>query len=140
MVQVELKKENGQVTWAHDLSFLLNKIPNGEYVCEIKEVKRQRTTNQNALMWMWFKCIEDETGTDKQDLHDFYCSMFLARQVEYHGKVKWVVGQTSKLNTIQMKEFLDKVQAHAAAELGIVLPLPSDRYYKDFVDYYKNRT
>lgn len=50
-----------------------------------------------------------------------------------------VVGNTSKLNTLQMKFFLDKVQADAATEFGINLPLPADKYYNDFIDEYLHR-
>ena len=50
-----------------------------------------------------------------------------------------VAGSTSKLNTLQMTDFLNKVQADAAVELGIRLPLPADRYYQEFIDEYKDR-
>ena len=38
-----------------------------------------------------------------------------------------------------MTDFLNKVQADAAAELGITLPLPEDRYYSEFINEYQNR-
>ena len=90
-------------------------------------------------MWLWFTCIERETGTDKLDVHDFYCKKFLKRRMYMNGLEDVVVGSTSKLNTMQMKTFLDKVQADAATELGIKLPLPSDLYYNDFINEYRHR-
>ena len=71
--------------------------------------------SQNALMWMWFQCMEAETGTLKQDIHDYYCQKFLARRAVIGGVEKWVTGGTSKLNTAQMTDFLNKVQADAAS-------------------------
>lgn len=56
-----------------------------------------------------------------------------------NGNIVSVVGSTSKLNTNQMKTFMDKVQADAATELGINLPLPVDQYYKDFINEYLHR-
>ena len=56
-----------------------------------------------------------------------------------NGNIVSVVGSTSKLNTIQMKTFMDKVQADAATELGVNLPLPVDQYYKDFINEYLHR-
>ena len=50
-----------------------------------------------------------------------------------------IAGSTSKLNTVQMTDFLNKVQADAAAELGITLPLPADRDYNEFINEYKDR-
>ena len=88
---------------------------------------------------MWFTCIEQETGTDKQDVHDYYCHRFLRWTTYINGKEIVVAGSTSKLNTLQMTDFLNKVQADAAAELGIRLPLPADRYYQEFIDEYKDR-
>ena len=39
---------------------------------------------------------------------------------------------SSKLNSEQMTEFLNKIQADAAQELGITLPLPTDRFFEQF--------
>ena len=113
--------------------YLCSTLKNGTYKVE------PRTLSQNALMWLWFACIERETGTDKLDVHDYYCRKFLPRQICMNGNIVSVVGSTSKLNTIQMKTFMDKVQADAATELGINLPLPVDQYYKDFINEYLHR-
>ena len=43
-----------------------------------------------------------------------------------------------RLNTVQMTDFLNKVKADAATELGITLPLPEDRYYNE-LDVYKRQ-
>ena len=39
---------------------------------------------------------------------------------------------SSKLNMEQMTEFLNKIQADAAQELGITLPQPEDRFFEQF--------
>jgi len=56
-----------------------------------------------------------------------------------NGKEVTVIGGTSKLNTLQMTDFMNKVKADAAIEFGITLPLPEDRYYSEFVNEYKYR-
>ena len=38
-----------------------------------------------------------------------------------------------------MTDFLNKVKADAASELGIMLPLPADRFYQEFINEYKYR-
>lgn len=83
--------------------------------------------------------MEEATGTPKEDIHDYYKAKFLSREVVVGNKWYRVAGSTTDLNTLQMTNFLNKVQADAATEFGINLPLPADRHYQSFVDEYRNR-
>ena len=57
-------KEQGVIKWlGQPIELMFNLIANGEYTLEIKKKVKKRTVDQNALMWMWLTCIEDETGT-----------------------------------------------------------------------------
>ncbi|MBQ7204629.1 MAG: hypothetical protein IJS04_02195 [Muribaculaceae bacterium] len=134
-----LVKKDGKVSMEKSFDYLCSLLRNGVYVLSIKRKTEPRTVSQNALMWMWFKCMEDNTGTDKQDWHDYYCAKFLLRETDIGGRRFTVVGGTSILNTVQMSNFMDKVQADAAAEWGITLPLPADRYYQEFINHYRYR-
>ena len=134
-----LTKEKGVVTLSKSMDFMCSQLRNGRYKLTIERYTEPRTLNQNALMWLWFTCIEQATGTDKQDVHDYYCNLFLRRTAIIKGKETVIAGSTSKLNTLQMTDFMNKVQADAATELGITLPLPADRYYQEFINEYKNR-
>lgn len=138
MADAILTKRDGVVTMDKSFDYLCSTLKNGIYTISIKRKVEPRTLSQNALMWLWFSCIEKETGTDKLDIHDFYCRKFLTRQICVSGHAISVVGSTSKLNTIQMKNFMDKVQADAA-EFGINLPLPADKYYHEFISEYQHR-
>lgn len=131
-----LKKEGGAVTMDRTFEYMCSQLSNGTYTVTIERKAEPRTVSQNALMWMWFQCMEAETGTLKQDIHDYYCSKFLSKRVTIGDKGYMVVGGTSKMNTVQMTDFLNKVQADAAAEFGIMLPLPSDRFYQEFIREY----
>lgn len=134
-----LTKERGIVSMNKSFDFMCSQLRNGRYKVTIERYTEPRSLSQNALMWLWFTCIEQETGTNKQDIHDYYCNMFLRRTAYFKGKAKVIAGSTSKLNTLQMTDFLNKVKADAASEFGIYLPLPEDRYYQEFVNEYKNR-
>jgi hypothetical protein len=112
-----------------------NTIANGAYILTVKKEANKRSLDQNSLVWLWFTCIERETGTDKNDIHDYYCSKFLHREVNIHGK-RMVIGGTSKLNTAQFADFLNKVQADAASEFGIRLPSPDDLRFEEFKNEY----
>lgn len=132
-------KELGAIKWlGQPIELMFNTVANGEYELEIKRKIKRRTTDQNALMWMWFTCIEDETGTLKQDVHDYYCKKFLRRIVVINGKEEVVVRQTSKLNTAEMTVFLNKVQSDAATEFGIRLPSPNDQFFNAFTNRYEH--
>jgi len=134
-----LVKENGEVRISKSLDFMCSQLRNGKYRLKIERYTEPRTLSQNALMWLWFTCIEQETGTDKQDVHDYYCNRFLRRTAIIKGKETVIAGSTSKLNTLQMTDFMNKVQADAAAELGITLPLPTDRFFQEFINEYQYR-
>jgi hypothetical protein len=38
---------------------------------------------------------------------------------------------------VQFADFLTKIQADAATELGITLPDPKDKYWEEFERYYR---
>lgn len=134
-----LTKEKGEIRMNKSFDFMCSQLRNGRYRVTIERYTEPRTLNQNALMWLWFTCIEQETGTDKQDVHDYYCNRFLRRTAFINGRELVISGKTSSLNTLQMTDFLNKIKADAAAEFGITLPLPADRYYQEFINEYKNR-
>ncbi len=122
------------------LDNLLNVLANGDHILTIKKVVKQRSFPQNRLMWLWFTCIEKETGTDKNDVHDYYCSLFLQRRTSINNIDRVVSGGTSKLSTIQFKDFLDKIQADVASEFGIRLPNPDDQSWEAFKEEYSKYT
>ena len=44
----------------------LEKLPTDKpYFAEIKQIRQRRTIDQNSLYWIWLKCLQDETGEDK---------------------------------------------------------------------------
>lgn len=138
-MKTKFAKESGTIRWlGQPVELMFNLLSNGEYTLEIKRKVKKRTTDQNALMWMWFTCVEDETGTLKQDVHDYYCKLFLWRTVCINGKEEVVVRGTSKLNTAEMTVFLNKVQADVATEFGIRLPSPDDVYFNAFSNRYEH--
>lgn len=133
---VILRKEQGRLIFDKELPYVFSLLKNGTYTIEIKQATQKRTVSQNALMWMWFACIERETGTPKQDVHDYYCRQYLRRNVTWKDETITVVGETKKLNTQQMTDFLNKIQADVLVEFGITLPRPEDRFFADFYSQY----
>ena len=121
------------------LDYLCSKLTNGTYDLTITRRTEPRTVAQNNLLWMWMECISEETGQPKVDIYDYYCTLFLARQVTVGNKTVIVKGSSSSLNTAQMTKFLNLIQADAQSELGINLPLPADRFYGEFIREYRGK-
>lgn len=133
-----LIKKDGKVSMEQSLEYLCSKLTNGIYDLVITRKKEPRTVAQNSLMWMWMECISQETGQPKQDIYDYYCTLFLARPVIIGKREVMVKGSSSSLSSAQMTKFLNLIKADAASELGISLPLPADRFYKEFIQEYRN--
>lgn len=138
-MEANLSKRNGVVTMDKSFDLLCSLLRNGEYTVKIVRKTQPRTISQNSLMWMWYKCMEEATGQRKEDIHDYYKAKFLVRQVQIGNRIANVVGSTAELNTIQMTNFLEKIKADAAVEFGVMLPLPEDLHYADFVSHYRIR-
>lgn len=139
-MEVTLTKVNGAVTLSKPFDFICSLLRNGIYTLRITRKTTKRSLPQNKLMWMWYKCIEDSTGTPANDIHEYYKSKFLCYSKTILGKECYTVGSTTSLNTAQFTEYLNKIQADAATELGIRLPLPEDQGYDQFIEMYNNAT
>lgn len=121
------------------LDAALSTMPNGVRTLSLRRPRERRSLSQNSLMWMWLTCIADETGQDRQTVHDYYCTRFLVRNTEFNGRPVRVVIGTSGLDRETMTWFLNQVQADAASELGIRLPSPDDEAWTAFDEYYRGR-
>lgn len=117
-----------------------NDATNGVYTLSFGKVTKPRSNDQNKLMWVWFTCIarswSEATGKvfTSQNVHDAYCQLFLPITLPNGTNI---AGSTSKLTTEQMTEFLNKVQADAAAEYGIKLLSLSDLRYEEWAAQYR---
>ena len=93
----------------------------------IEPVKKRRTLSQNNLMWAeieWIvAAVGRETGNDKEDLHKFFKSKFLPRRIiKVNGEAREVDPTTTTLKTHEMSEYMERIRAWCASELGLVLP------------------
>ena len=134
---VIMKKQEGRMTFDVELPYLFSTLANGTYSITVKKVQEKRSIAQNDLMWMWMTCIQNETDTPKDEVYMYYCKKFLMRTVKVGEKMERIYMTTSKLNTEQMTEFLNKVQADALSELGIRLPTPQDKFWEAFYQDYR---
>lgn len=134
---VIMHKKEGRLTFDKELAYLFSTLQNGTYTITVKKVQEKRSIAQNDLMWMWMQCIENETGTPKDEVYMYYCKKFLMRTISMGERRERIYMTSSKLNSEQMTAFLNQIQADAAQELGITLPTPQDKYFEAFyADYH----
>ena len=130
--QIILTKKDGRLAFDQEPAAVFNLLANGQYVLTIKKMSTKRSIAQNDLMWMWLACIERETGTSKDDIYMYYCKKYLWKVITVGERTEKIYTTSSKLNTEQMKMFLDHIQQDALQELGIRLPDPEDRFFEAF--------
>ncbi len=119
----------------------ISKLPdNKEYKIIITRKVVRRTLPQNRLYWLKIACICDETGSDKEQVHEEFKRMFLPRK-----NVKTLSGEiiekpmsTTELSTKQFTFFIEKIDAFSSSELGIILPNPDDLAWEQFYETYKD--
>lgn len=73
----------------------INRLPADKpWQVEIEPLRKERSGNQNrALFGVAYADLRDQTGSDKNDLHDYFCR-------EYFGEVeKRVMGKALKVAT-----------------------------------------
>tara|TARA_Y100000034_G_C6571654_1_gene247787 strand:+ start:49 stop:432 length:384 start_codon:yes stop_codon:yes gene_type:complete len=92
----------------------------------VKPYRRKRSLNQNALLHKWFDIIASDIGDSpasvKADLKAEFCPAIESKVTP--GKMRPL--DTSEMNTAQMAEFMNRIEAFAASELAVMLPVPED--------------
>ena len=133
---IVMTKRDGKMLFDVEPAFVFSTLQNGTYHITIKRASEKRSIAQNDLMWMWLSCIERETCTPKDDIYMYYRKKFLMKTIRVGEKLERIYNTSSKLNTEQMKDFLDKIQSDALTELGIRLPDPKDQFFEQFYQQY----
>jgi hypothetical protein len=106
---------------------------------KVDVAKEKRSLDQNRLYWLWVACIEQETGNDKNNLHEFFTLEFLPLiQQMVFKKLIYKRTSTTTLDTKQFTEYLNKIQIYCSTELGLTLPNPEDVQFEHFYNHYKD--
>jgi hypothetical protein len=112
-----------------------------QYTVEVKVKREKRSVSQNRLYFLWLTCLMEETGSSKEDLHEFFKQHVLESEEKYLFNDKYSVTicrSTTSLDTKEMHYYLERIRQFAHVELGIGLPNPDDLGWEDFYIRYKN--
>lgn len=106
---------------------------------ELTKRRKVRTISQNRLERLWLCCISAETGHDSNELHDYFKEKWIEpKEVIIFGEKK-LIYSTRDMNTVQFKNFLDKIRIFAATELNITLPIPKDKAWDQFYETFRDK-
>ena len=120
---------------------------NGKQEVTIKNFKRDRSAEQNSLLWKWQTEIANELGNTKEEIHEIYKEKFLigifVRDDEEYASMATAIRavedghqrqsirrkvialtSTTDCSVKQMSEYLDNIKLHAATELNFRVSLP----------------
>jgi len=98
----------------------------GEMVVSVKPFKATRSQNQNRLYWAMLGDVARETGHSTDELHELFKGKFLGhKESMVLGEKVDFVPSTTKLTTIEMSEYVERIVAFLA-QAGIHVSLPGD--------------
>lgn len=91
-------------------------------------LRHNRSLKANAYMWAIYRLIAQETGNDEDTIHKTMKGMFLPLEdlVLPNGETVKTLGSTRGLDTVAFGEFIERIKAFAAQELGIRVPEPDE--------------
>lgn len=89
-------------------------------------LRANRSLKANAYLWSIYRLIAQETGNDEETIHKTMKGMFLPLEdlVLPNGETIKTLGSTRHLDTVAFGEFIERIKAFAASELGITVPEP----------------
>ncbi len=101
---------------------------------------KTRGTKANALYWVWMHCMEDNDGQDYKDYHDYFKQKFIGTQIKKGLKGLDIIVEPTTKGMLKkpFNYYMKKVQVEAAIEFGIIVPLPEDQGYDQFIEHYKD--
>jgi len=109
------------------LQYLLHKETG---IVELREVRPQRTVQQNRYLWLAISYFALQTGYTKEEAEAIYkkvCrDVYVTTFTATNGEVTHRLRHTHELSTEEMSHSIDRFLAFAAAEAGIYIPTPDD--------------
>lgn len=125
-------------------NYLPEKLADADKNLYLSEIKPVRSNDQNRYYWVIIAYLEEQTGSDKITLHEFFRQKFLFYDIVYplHRLRSEVCAfsrykSTTELNTKQFTDYIEKICVFMA-DFGIEIPQPKDPNFNDFLEHYKN--
>lgn len=77
-----------------------------------------RTLSQNKLYWLFLEKIEFETGSNSNDLHEFFKRTLLPPKfIKVLGREIKIPKSTTELKSNEFSDYMDKISAETGVEI-----------------------
>lgn len=120
-------KTNDRISLTRIIEFVCNLDLSIVWEITIKKYVKNRTLQQNKLMWKWHGIMANEVGCTAKDWHQEMMRQFLtAKFYTINGKTQERAKSTKDLNVREFSEFLQHIDRHCSSFHGVLLPCPSD--------------
>ena len=97
-----------------------------KWTVKVEPHKKKRSLSQNALYHKWLSVISEDTGYSNDEVHELMKRKFLEPKMVEMGGESIQCWTTTSLDPKSMSEFMNKVEAFANSQLGVILPSPHD--------------
>lgn len=102
----------------------LSKLEGKRFELVLRQEKSKRSDQQNRYMWgVVYEILSEHTGYTPEEIHAIMKFKFLRIRDERNNEY---VRSTTKLNTAEMENYLDKIKKWAAQDLGVFIPDPNE--------------
>ena len=98
------------------------------YEVTINPYKRNRSLEQNSLMWKWYSIIANDLGYTTEEIHEEFMRKLLIPITMQTPSGIVEVYSTKKLKVKEMTAYLEGIE-RTATEMGIALPRPYENNY-----------
>lgn len=98
----------------------------------VSAFKKTRSSQQNRALWgVAYKVLSDATGNEPEDLHEYFLGEWGGWDViEVMGQKRRVpLRRSSKLSTLEFKDFYEFIQRRSAETVGVYVPDPDPNYW-----------
>ena len=100
---------------------ILKTLKLGNVVLTIKPEHAQRSIQQNRFYWLYLGVISEETGDDRNSLHEFFKRKFLPPEyITHFGETIKIPNITTNLSKSEMVEYMMRIEALT----GVPVPDP----------------
>ena len=112
------------------------------FVVEFYKKPETRSKNQNKTYWKWISFVCGEWGYLNTERWRKYVSTWLKRKVDYVEEIeiqgeKQIVVKSTKGDKAVVAKFMNKLQLYLSEEHSINVPLPADKEFEKFCEYYE---
>ena len=104
------------------------KLEGKQIVLKLTQFREKRTLPQNKYYWWILEYIEEETGNNRNDLHQLFKDKFLSKEVMVLDETSKSYVSTTKLNTKEMTDYIEQIRQFMN-EWGLYIPEANEMQY-----------